>query len=495
MIETTNRTRIALIVAAGFGVRLLFCTFYSDRISHDADAAMFARAHSTGQTVHEVALELAHLGPDLAAKLLAEWSAKESLDRARSETRNTSVIGTPPIPGSDPFECAIIADNLLHGSGYRGISCFHPEDHVTACRPPLVPVTWAIWSAVLGHRYEVARVADAVYGTVSILLLFLIGRRTFNERVGIIAAVMLAIWPQAILLTGGLMTETLFVMLELAFVWLCIRAGDRPSLARFAAAGACAGLATLTRPNLLPLLPLLPVWSAVVFRRDRRALVKSLAVLVAALAIISPWTYRNYQIFGKFIPVSTLSGINLLYGNNEVALAHPDMMGYLIDEDIGGFERRARGLDESELDEMAVHTGKAWLFGNRDKWAILIWTKLKKFCAPVNYQPCDLARRAMILSWGFVLPLALPALFASLWNFVMSRNAGLMIHMLILSAFISYLVIYVVPRYRFPIEPLFILMASVILGSLLGTERIARQGAAGQCRGGPPCSQKAGEAK
>ncbi len=249
----------------------------------------------------------------------------------------------------------------MRGAGYRGISWGHPQVHLTACRPPVLPVTWALWFAIFGHRFDVVRLADVVYGTVSLLLLFLIGRNIFNERVGLMAAAALAAWPQAILLTGGLMTETLFVMLELLFVWLCLRAGDRPTLARFAAAGLCAGVATLTRANLLPLLPLLPFWSLVKFRRDWRALVKSLAVPAVAAATIAPWAYRNYLVFHKFIPVSTLSGSNFLFGNNELALKHPDMMGYLVDRNIADFEERVRGLNEADRDQVARQMAQAWL--------------------------------------------------------------------------------------------------------------------------------------
>ena len=142
-----------------------------------------------------------------------------------------------------------------------------------------------------------------LYGTVSLFLLFLIGRKIFNERVGLIAAAALAIWPAALALTGSLMTETLYVMLELIFVWLCLRAGDRPTWGRFIAAGLCAGLATLTRPNMLLLLPILPLWSLFIFKDDRRVLIKSLAVPVFAAAVIVPWTVRNYMIFHKIIPV------------------------------------------------------------------------------------------------------------------------------------------------------------------------------------------------
>ena len=477
MVHTRANSIVALILAAGLGLRLAYCATLSDRIGHDADAAMFKRAHATGRSVHEVARELADLGPERTAALLAKWSKLESPDLASPEVPAISPLNARPVPGSDPYECEIIAENLLRGAGFRGISPGHPEVHLTAARPPVTPATWALWFAIFGHRFDVVRLADALYGTLSLLLLFLIGRRIFNERVGLMAAAALAAWPQAILLTAGLMTETLFVMLELLFVWLCLRAADRPTLARFAAAGLCAGLATLTRPNLLPLLPLLPFWSALVFRRDGRALAKSLAVPAVAAAIIAPWAYRNFVVFHELIPVSTQSGINFLFGNNGLALKHPDMMGYLIDKEGTDFEGRARGLNEAERDELAAQLARAWLWENRDQWGLLVWTKLKRFWSPVLHQPDRLARWAMLLSWGLVLPLALPALVVTSWSFARDRNAGIIVHFIIMSAIAAYLIVYVVPRYRFPIEPFFIVLATVTVDWLairLSTPRAAK---------------------
>jgi hypothetical protein len=463
MVRTRANSILALILAAGLGLRLAYCATLSARISHDADAAIFKRAHATGRSVHEIARQLADLGPERTAALLAEWSKFESPDRSSSEVPAISSMNAHPVPGSDSYECEIIAENLLRGGGYRGISWGHPEVHLTAYRPPVVPVTWALWFAIFGHRFDVVRLADALYGTLSLLLLFFIGRRISNERVGLMAAAALAVWPQAILLTAGLMTETLFLMLELLFVWLCLRGGDRPTLARYAAAGLCAGLATLTRPNLLPLLPLLPLWSALVYRRDGRGLAKSLALPAVAAATIAPWAYRNFVVFHKLVPVSTQSGINFLFGNNGLALKHPDMMGYLIDKESTDFVERARGLNEAERDELAAQLAKAWLWENPNQWGLLVWTKLKKFWSPVLHQPDRVARWAMLLSWGLVLPLALPALVVTSWSFARDRNAGIIIHLIIISSIVAYLVIYVVPRYRFPIEPFFIVLASMTI--------------------------------
>jgi 4-amino-4-deoxy-L-arabinose transferase-like glycosyltransferase len=451
---------LVLILVAGLGLRFAYSAALAGRINHDRDAAILKKARATGRSVPPVALELAGLTPERAATLLAEWSRLESPGVSPAAVRNTTALNEPPSPGSDPYECEVIAGNLVRGAGYRGISWGQPEEHLTAYRPPVTPVTWALFFAIFGHRFDVIRLVDILYGTASLLLLFLIGRRMFNERVGLMAAAALAVWPGAIVMTGGLMTETLYVMLELLFVWLCLRAGERPTLARFVLAGLCAGLATLTRPNMLLLLPLLPVWSAVAFRGQGHALVKSLAVPAAAVAVIAPWSVRNYLVFHKFIPVSTLSGTNLLIGNNDLALRYPDRIGYYLDDKVPGFAERARGLNEAERDELALQMARSWLRSHRDRWGLLAWSKLKQFWSPFLHQPSRLARWGMLLSWGPVLPLALPTLVATFWGFARKRDAGLIVHTLILSALAGYLIVYAIPRYRFPIEPFFILPAA-----------------------------------
>ena len=47
------------------------------------------------------------------------------------------------------------------------------------------------------------------------------------------------------------------------------------------------------------------------------------------------------------------------------------------------------------------------------------------------------------------------------WSFARDRNAGIIVHFIIMSAIAAYLIVYVVPRDRFPIEPFFIVLASM----------------------------------
>ena len=180
-----------------------------------------------------------------------------------------------------------------------------------------------------------------------------------------------------------------------------------------------------------------------------------------AAATIAPWAYRNYLVFHKFIPVSTLSGSNFLFGNNELALEHPDMMGYLVDRNIPGFQERARGLNEAHRDLVALEMAQAWLSEHRELWGSLVWTKVKKFWSPRLHQPSRLARRAMLLTGDSCSPWHSRRSVVTSWSFCNNRNSGVIVHMLIFSALVAYLIIYVIPRYRFPIEPFFIVLATV----------------------------------
>ncbi|MER3404331.1 MAG: hypothetical protein C4289_03470, partial [Chloroflexota bacterium] len=60
----------------------------------------------------------------------------------------------------------------------------------------------------------------------------------------------------------------------------------------------------LARPTLLALPLLLPPAWALLDARRRRGVVLGCIALVSAVAVIAPWTLRNYAISGAFIPVA-----------------------------------------------------------------------------------------------------------------------------------------------------------------------------------------------
>ena len=95
---------------------------------------------------------------------------------------------------------------------------------------------------------------------------------------------------------------------------LLLVTAPRQSLARFALAGAVAGLLCLTRPSLLPLLVVVPIaaiWGAAALNWPR-----AMAFIVVGALVIGAYTYRNWIYTGE-ATVSTNSAYNLYIGNRD----------------------------------------------------------------------------------------------------------------------------------------------------------------------------------
>ena len=77
------------------------------------------------------------------------------------------------------------------------------------------------------------------------------------------------------------------------------------------------GFSALTEPVILSVVPLLGLWTLYRrFRQDKGWKIPMAAAALSALAVMSPWLLRNYELFHKFIPVRSGFGLELYIGNN-----------------------------------------------------------------------------------------------------------------------------------------------------------------------------------
>jgi 4-amino-4-deoxy-L-arabinose transferase-like glycosyltransferase len=163
-----------------------------------------------------------------------------------------------------------------------------------------------------------------VLGTVTVGLVGLVGLELFGPVVGLIAAILAAVYVPWIALGGALMSENLLVALELGAIWAALRA-RRAKARRWAwivLTGVLAGLVTLTHENAVVLLvPLaLAIWS----KRPRfslAAVLPPLGVLAVAVLMVAPWTIRNAVVMHHFIPVADENGFTLAGTYNAVSAA------------------------------------------------------------------------------------------------------------------------------------------------------------------------------
>jgi 4-amino-4-deoxy-L-arabinose transferase-like glycosyltransferase len=235
------------------------------------------------------------------------------------------VIATPHfVPVTDAGEFDHIAVSLAR-TGHYPPSSLTQHGGPSAFRPPMFPGVLAIVYKIVGTgsehtRWDAGRVMEAFLGALVVWLVALIATRLWGWRIGLVAGVIAALWPPLVMVGSSLMSESVFIPLVVASVWAALVGRDTGRLRWAVLAGAFVGLLALTRGN--GSLMVIPIGFLVWTRRPRfsRAALKApLAVLVAAIVVLLPWTIRNYEDFHSLVPVTTEAGYGLAGTYNTVA--------------------------------------------------------------------------------------------------------------------------------------------------------------------------------
>jgi hypothetical protein len=133
--------------------------------------------------------------------------------------------------------------------------------------------------------------------------------------VGLAAAAAAAFYPELVWFSVHFWSETVFLVF-LWWAWERLLAADAETGTRWApaaVAGVLWGLATLTRETVLYFIPVAGL--GLLWRRGPGGRRRAAAFVLASVAAIAPWTWRNWVAVGAFIPVSTAGGQNLFQGN------------------------------------------------------------------------------------------------------------------------------------------------------------------------------------
>lgn len=174
----------------------------------------------------------------------------------------------------------------------------------SAAHPPLYSILLSGLYLLGGHGALVQRSLGLVLGTITLVLVGLLGRRVGGDRLGVLAALLYSVYPVMIAVDGDLMSEVLYGPLIAGMLLAAFSLYDRPTVRRALVLGAAIGLAALTRTEALLFVPflLIPVvWRA---RAGGRAVLAGAGILACAI-VIAPWLIRNEVAFGRFVLIST----------------------------------------------------------------------------------------------------------------------------------------------------------------------------------------------
>ena len=348
---------------------------------------------------------------------------------------------------------------------------------------PLYPYFMAVLMKLFGLHVWPLRVTQILLGATSCVLVAVAGRRFFSHRVGLVAGVLLALYPPAFYFDGLIQKTSLSLFFASALLALL---GELTHCVRWPwllLSGVTLGCLALTRENALILAPLIGVWILIYFEDSpfgQRS--KWAAWFALGLAItLAPVGIRNLAVSGQFLLTTSQLGSNFFIGNNaeadgryrplragrEDARVERQDARELAEADLG------RRLTASEVSRYWMSRSFSYIQSQPGHWGNLL---LRKASLLINAREIvdtesievyrEYSRLLRGLGWflhfGVLGPLAVLGLWATrdqwrrLW---ILYTIGLILA-------ISLVVFYIMARYRMPIVPLVALFAAAGLGQL-----------------------------
>jgi 4-amino-4-deoxy-L-arabinose transferase-like glycosyltransferase len=142
-------------------------------------------------------------------------------------------------------EYARIAQNLLWGNGYVGIS----EEGTQLFFPPLFPFAIAGVSLLTGDAEIAGRIISVTTGALIVLPTYFIATKMYGRRTAALAAALVGCHPFLIYMSTTVFCEMTYMLLILAALCLAMSATENPTPRNLFASGAMYGLAYLMRPE------------------------------------------------------------------------------------------------------------------------------------------------------------------------------------------------------------------------------------------------------
>jgi 4-amino-4-deoxy-L-arabinose transferase-like glycosyltransferase len=203
-----------------------------------------------------------------------------------------------------------VAETHSYTNPYSGLA--------TAQWPPGYPIFLAGFYWLLGSSVETAKVVNAVLGAATALLVFVLALRLFDRRSARFAGLLSAVVPGQIFYASLVYSETLFTFLFVLGLLLIVTIQQRARWRWYwlAGLGLVAGAAGLTREIGLSLLLIAPVYWSLAGGSWQRSLRWTAVAALAGLALILPWTVRNFVALDSFVPISSSSGSNFWQGHH-----------------------------------------------------------------------------------------------------------------------------------------------------------------------------------
>ena len=372
-----------------------------------------------------------------------------------------------------PLHDAAEYNNMALNLFREGCLCIYP--HIpTTVRPPIFPLFLANVYALTGYDPLHARLALSVVGALTCLLVADMARLLMGRRVGVVAGLIAATYPQLFIWDAWLYSESLAIFFFALCCYLCMRLEKRHRWWMWLGVGVVFGFAALVRPNgIYALLAVFAMVALAVVLREtpwRRGALQMGALTLGCMLVLLPWVARNFVVTGgAFVPFTTVSGIVVAGSYNDVSFSDPVWNGGWVNPlqvpaDAATMERFPNICDarcEVARDNAANQLGVHWAQTHLRDLPRLFYRRMKSFWRPAA--PPGEAGMPVWRPFASAYPTAVILLAFLGMVVALRRRWRVALLPLLFAAMVvaGGLLFYGSPRMRAPMEPMLVVFAAV----------------------------------
>jgi len=416
-----------------------------------------------------------------------------------------------PVSGAfDQVSYDTLAQRVLTGHGFsfpENWYPFTPAGEPTAHWSFLYTLFLSAVYGVAGHHPLAARLAQAVLSGLTGWFLFEIGRRLFDESVGMVAALLWAVYAYLMFFNAVLMTQTFYIVCLLAALEAALSLAEHPDRKGWVRLGVALGLGALLRQTLLLFAPFLLLW--VVWQRaftlgkvgrghrplhcrtcperrwhfgrggkprpgwQRRVAEKRggvggvqatgrvpgwlsgpAATLIIIAACVLPFTLRNYLTYHDFLLLNSNGGF-WFYASN-----HPAQGTNFDPNLVPPLPPALVGLSEPAMDRALFREALGFVASDPARFVQLSLNRTKDyFWLLPSEQSSALSNLARTLSFALYAPFMLLGLIVSFKGW----RACMLLYMYLAFDTVLHLSSWAAPRYRLPSDTILMVFAALCL--------------------------------
>ncbi len=369
----------------------------------------------------------------------------------------------------------LLVDSLFHNYWAQSIADGEIIGREAFFRAPLYIYILGGLYALFGNSILMARIFGHLCGLLSVYITGRIALKIFGKKAAIIAALIHSIYPIAIYFESELLVDGLFTLLLELSILIFLKALETEKPRWYILTGLVIGLAAITKPTILALVPLYALWLFLKVNDIKKSIILGIYIIITLSIIILPVTIRNFMVADDLVLISSSGGINFYLGNNDSADGYsasmPKPLGhnwqiqditYIAEKEIG------RKMKASEISDYWYARGLGWISENKFDFIRLYLRKL--FLCLNNHEisnnrnlnlffQTNPVLKIIPINFGLILALATASILLIIIHGKMDYKV-----LPIISFVLAYIVIismfFINARYRLPVIPLLIIIAS-----------------------------------